>query len=275
MKIKELLMADTCYYQVYKFLPWKNSKELGKMALMSMLIDAESIASERLKGNYEYFQCTNKFINALYRTGWSKNTLDNYFIELKKDGYIDILLIKSPNYTHAPRYVKINNQKLIDMYNLYNSQDLILKNQNLTIKSQNLYRNNNYKQELKQEPIPIDKEEEIKNDIVVEPVAIFNEEDIDIEMEKPKKKRKEKEFVPPTIEEVIDYVNERNSSVNPHQFFDYFNVTGWVDSNGKKVRSWKQKLITWENHSNGYKNRKHKKVTNIPDNGSDKAYMPL
>ena len=61
--------------------------------------------------------------------------------------------------------------------------------------------------------------------------------------------RETKRFTPPTIEEVRDYCNSRNSSVDPKLFYDYFNTGGWKDSKGNKVRNWKQKLITWENHN--------------------------
>lgn len=56
-------------------------------------------------------------------------------------------------------------------------------------------------------------------------------------------------FVPPTFEEVKAYCQERNSGVDPKKFYDYFNEGGWKDSQGKPVRNWKQKLITWEKHT--------------------------
>lgn len=59
-------------------------------------------------------------------------------------------------------------------------------------------------------------------------------------------KRKAKEFVPPTLEEVQAYCKERNSSVDPKQFHEYFTVGDWKDSEGKPVKNWKQKLLTWE-----------------------------
>lgn len=66
-----------------------------------------------------------------------------------------------------------------------------------------------------------------------------------LEGEKPKRKR----FVPPTLEEVKAYCAERNNNVNPQKFFDYFSASEWHDSKGKKVVSWKQKIITWERFS--------------------------
>lgn len=55
-------------------------------------------------------------------------------------------------------------------------------------------------------------------------------------------------FVPPTLEEVTAYVSERGSKVDAKRFFDYFEAANWVDAKGNPVRSWKQKLITWEGH---------------------------
>lgn len=50
----------------------------------------------------------------------------------------------------------------------------------------------------------------------------------------------------PTLEEITAYCKERNNSIDPKRFLDYFMSSGWVDSKGNKVRSWKQKIITWE-----------------------------
>lgn len=63
------------------------------------------------------------------------------------------------------------------------------------------------------------------------------------------KKKTPKEFVPPTLEEVEAYCKQRNSSVNPKDFFDFFDAGDWYDSKGNPVIAWKQKLITWEKHN--------------------------
>ena len=66
-------------------------------------------------------------------------------------------------------------------------------------------------------------------------------------------KPRAKKFVPPTLEEVEAYCAERNSSVDPKAFFDYFTADPdrqWIDSKGNPVRNWKQKIITWENKAN-------------------------
>lgn len=65
-----------------------------------------------------------------------------------------------------------------------------------------------------------------------------------------KKKTTEKSFTPPTLEDVKAYIAERGCAavVDAKKFFDYFEAGRWHDSEGKPVRNWKQKLITWETH---------------------------
>lgn len=63
-----------------------------------------------------------------------------------------------------------------------------------------------------------------------------------------KKSRKRSVFVPPTLEEVANYCKEKKLSVNPKEFYDYFTEGSWKDSEGKPVKNWKQKLLTWNNH---------------------------
>ena len=73
---------------------------------------------------------------------------------------------------------------------------------------------------------------------------------------KPKPKRiladkpQSNKFIPPTIEEIVAYCNERKNNIDPQKFFDYFNASGWYDSKGQKVKSWKGKIITWEGGKN-------------------------
>ena len=73
------------------------------------------------------------------------------------------------------------------------------------------------------------------------------EKELDVKESKPKKTR----FVPPTLEEVQEYCDERNNDVDPEKFFEYYQAGGWKDAKGNPVKNWKQKIITWEKHSNG------------------------
>lgn len=59
-------------------------------------------------------------------------------------------------------------------------------------------------------------------------------------------KKRTKKFTPPSFEEVKTYLAERGNLVDAQKFYDYFSVSNWHDSEGKPVKNWKQKAITWE-----------------------------
>ena len=58
--------------------------------------------------------------------------------------------------------------------------------------------------------------------------------------------RGRKAFAPPTLEEVKAYCLERKNNVDAEKFYAYYSAGHWIDSKGKPVRNWKQKVITWE-----------------------------
>ena len=76
---------------------------------------------------------------------------------------------------------------------------------------------------------------------------------------------KRKRFTPPTLEEVKAYVKERNSSVDPKRFFEYYETGKWKDAKGQPVRNWKQKLITWEKKDTSPK----RKTQDFPEADTD------
>lgn len=54
-------------------------------------------------------------------------------------------------------------------------------------------------------------------------------------------------FVPPTLEEVMEYCSERKNNVDPKKFYEYYSVANWKDAKGNPVKNWKQKMIAnWE-----------------------------
>ena len=53
-------------------------------------------------------------------------------------------------------------------------------------------------------------------------------------------------FTPPTKEQVQAYIDEKSLMVDAQKFINYFEAGNWIDSEGKKVKNWKQKLITWD-----------------------------
>lgn len=82
-------------------------------------------------------------------------------------------------------------------------------------------------------------------------------EDKDKDKEKDKEKKRESKeksaprFTPPSLDEVKAYVSERNSSVDPVRFWDYYQIGEWKDAKGNPVKNWKQKLLTWEKKDGG------------------------
>lgn len=90
--------------------------------------------------------------------------------------------------------------------------------------------------------------QEIKENNTLTGITKENPEDdgiVDIEeliAKMPPKKR----FSAPSIEDVQAYINEKKLIVNGQVFFDYFTAGNWKDSEGKAVKNWKQKLITWD-----------------------------
>ena len=59
-----------------------------------------------------------------------------------------------------------------------------------------------------------------------------------------------KKFVPPTLEEVKAYCEERHNNVDYKRFYEYYNEGNWKDSKGNPVKNWKQKMIAnWEKNS--------------------------
>lgn len=52
----------------------------------------------------------------------------------------------------------------------------------------------------------------------------------------------------PSFEDIESYCREKGLKVNPKRFYEYYSAGGWADSRGNKVKNWKQRLLTWNNH---------------------------
>lgn len=52
-------------------------------------------------------------------------------------------------------------------------------------------------------------------------------------------------FTPPTIDEVTAYCRERNNSVDPARFIDFYSSKGWMVGKNK-MKDWKACVRTWE-----------------------------
>lgn len=58
-------------------------------------------------------------------------------------------------------------------------------------------------------------------------------------------KQKQQKSIPPTLEQVNEYCNERNNGIDAERFIDYYSARGWML--GKvKMKDWKSAVHTWE-----------------------------
>lgn len=71
--------------------------------------------------------------------------------------------------------------------------------------------------------------------------------DIDTKDSLPKGTTRTK-FVPPNIEEVITYCEERNKGVEPERWYDHYTANGWLVGKNK-MKDWKAAVRTWERSS--------------------------
>jgi hypothetical protein len=59
------------------------------------------------------------------------------------------------------------------------------------------------------------------------------------------KKNKSTGFQPPTLDEVKAYCKERDNSVNPDKWYNFYESKGWMIGKNK-MKSWKAAVRTWE-----------------------------
>lgn len=78
------------------------------------------------------------------------------------------------------------------------------------------------------------------------------EKEIEKDIEK-KINKKPKGFIAPSLQEVQDYCKSRGNSVSPKGFLDYYVAGDWKDKDGKAVKNWKQKVLSWENRNSNEK----------------------
>lgn len=52
-------------------------------------------------------------------------------------------------------------------------------------------------------------------------------------------------FIPPTIDELENYTSEKGYDFNCTAFYQYYEAGDWRDKDGKKIKNWKQKVVSW------------------------------
>ena len=69
------------------------------------------------------------------------------------------------------------------------------------------------------------------------------------EREKEQRER-ERNFVPPTVEEVSAFCLANGYKINPAKFVWYYEKRGWRNSNGEVLTNWKANVFTWNYNKN-------------------------
>ena len=64
-------------------------------------------------------------------------------------------------------------------------------------------------------------------------------------IERNTKEKERRNFVPPTVEEVSAYCSERNNSIDPESFVNFYTSKGWMVGKNK-MKDWKAAVRTWE-----------------------------
>lgn len=91
---------------------------------------------------------------------------------------------------------------------------------------------------------------------------IINSNNILIEKNIIAKKEKVKNFVKPTIDELIDYCNQNFlNNVDPNQFIDHYESVGWkVGKN--PMKDWQASARNWHRNNKNYNNQSNYQKTN-------------
>ena len=63
-----------------------------------------------------------------------------------------------------------------------------------------------------------------------------------------------KKFTPPSLQEVIEYCNERKNGVDPERWFNFYQAKGWMVGKNK-MKDWKAAVRTWEKTNGGNNGR--------------------
>lgn len=68
-------------------------------------------------------------------------------------------------------------------------------------------------------------------------------------------KVKKRNFSPPTLQDIREYCIERNNTVDPETFFDFYESKGWMVGKNK-MKDWKAAVRTWEKNDNNHRGGK-------------------
>lgn len=72
-----------------------------------------------------------------------------------------------------------------------------------------------------------------------------------------KSSKKPAEKIPPAIDDVRAYIQEKGYNVDADRFMDYYEAQGWKLSNGNKMKNWQAAVRNWHQRQQGDSKRKN------------------
>ncbi len=81
--------------------------------------------------------------------------------------------------------------------------------------------------------------------------------EVKIQSKNTSKKSSQQSFKKPTLEEIKEYCKERNNSVDPEHFYDYYESNGWTVGRNK-MKDWKATIRNWEKNEKSWNKTKYK-----------------
>ena len=91
------------------------------------------------------------------------------------------------------------------------------------------------------------------NNTISEDVNVSNNPQSKVKKSKVKESKGKNIFIPPTLEEVRAYCQERNNGVDPQKWYDFYSAKGWMIGKNK-MKDWKAAVRTWERGQKGVHN---------------------
>lgn len=172
--------------------------------------------------NGEFYSTIENLENRTFLSAHSQRLALN---KLQEQGWITVTKKGMP----ARRFISVHEEKIFEVVNDKSLKILTTsdeKNEQQVVKNFNI-KNNKYKNNRK---------EKTNNNSILTSEQFFN----DLPDESKKK------FIPPTLEEVAEYCNQRNSDIDPEEFWAYYASQNWKKANGRPIKDWKLCVITWE-----------------------------
>lgn len=107
-----------------------------------------------------------------------------------------------------------------------------------------------------------------QNDADVTQMLQVSDVEIEKEIEIDKSKSNSNRFTPPTIEELKAYCQERNNTVDPETFINFYESKGWYVGKNK-MKDWRACVRTWERNRDNKKTEKKNQFNNFQQSNYD------